>query len=471
MGLGRIYIYGDGKIMRELIDRVIDRVPDYKTFFTVDELNQMSYDLAEKHSDIVETFEFGNSKEGEKIIGLKIGKGSKNALVFGLPHPNEPIGTMTIDHLINQLVEDEEFRNSLDYTWYIIKAWDVDGARKNEGWYKGPYNLYNYARNFYRPAGFLQVDWTFPIEYKNLKFNKPIPETKAMMDLIDEIKPTFIYSLHNAGFGGAYWYISKEVKEVFDDFIKAANKQNIPVHYGEPEAPYCEEFAPAIYKELKISDEYDYLEKYGNEHPEKEIEVGTCSADYAGTRYDSCTLVTELPYFYDKRIDDKSESDITRKEAIKNSIEYSESLDKYLIESMKISKPYLAENNVYKLALEAFTDLEEVHSATLKMIEEDEKYNKTATVAEKFDNSLVTKFYSMLSLGLIIRMNEEEMKKLDKNSEAYKILEGEFKKSEIKLKELSEYLEENMDYSVVPIKRLVSVQLECGLALAYNLDK
>ena len=63
------------------------------------------------------------------------------------------------------------------------------------------------------------------------------------MDLIDEIKPTFIYSLHNAGFGGAYWYISKEVREVFDDFIKAANKQNIPVHYGEPEAPYCEEFA------------------------------------------------------------------------------------------------------------------------------------------------------------------------------------------------------------------------------------
>ncbi|MDU5362842.1 MAG: zinc carboxypeptidase, partial [Finegoldia magna] len=74
-------------------------------------------------------------------------------------------------------------------------------------------------------------------------------------------------------------------------------------------------------------------------------------------------------------------------------------------------------------------------------------------------------------LGLIIRMNEEEMKKLEKDSEAYKILEEELKKSEVKLKELSEYLEEKMDYSVVPIKRLVSVQLECGLALAYNLDK
>lgn len=94
---------------------------------------------------------------------------------------------------------------------------------------------------------------------------------------------------------------------------------------------------------------------------------------------------------------------------------------------MKVSGPYLAEDNVYKLALEAFTDLGEVHAATLKMIEEDDKFNKIATVAEKFDNSLVTKFYSMLSLGLIIRMNEEEMKKLEKDSEAYKILEEELK--------------------------------------------
>lgn len=141
--------------------------------------------------------------------------------------------------------------------------------------------------------------------------NDPVPETRAMMQLIDEIQPTFIYSLHNAGFGGAYWYISTEEKEVFDGFIKAAEKQNIPVHYGEPEAPYCEGLAPAIYRELKISDEYDYLEKYGSENPEKEIKVGTCSADYAGSRYNSCTLVTELPYFYDQRIDDLSDSDIT----------------------------------------------------------------------------------------------------------------------------------------------------------------
>ena len=71
-----------------------------------------------------------------------------------------------------------------------------------KGGFKGPYTPLNYALNFYRPAGFQQVEWTFPIKYKTLDNNDPIPETKALMKIIEEEKPIFIYSLHNAGFGG-----------------------------------------------------------------------------------------------------------------------------------------------------------------------------------------------------------------------------------------------------------------------------
>ena len=35
-----------------------------------------------------------------------------------------------------------------------------------------------------------------------------------------------------------------------------------------------------------------------------------------------------------------------------------------------------------------------------------------------------------------------------------------------KHKELSEELEQNIDYQVVPIKKLVAIQLECGLLMA-----
>lgn len=137
------------KTIDKYIEEILSRIPDYDSFLTVDELNEKSYEVAKNYSDLVEIFDFGFTRNGEKIPGIKIGKGSKNALVFGLPHPNEPIGTMTMETLINELVTNDELREYLDYTWYIVKAWDTDGTRLNENWFKGPYTIYNYARNFF----------------------------------------------------------------------------------------------------------------------------------------------------------------------------------------------------------------------------------------------------------------------------------------------------------------------------------
>ena len=57
-----------------------------------------------------------------------------------------------LEYFSKRLAEDEELRKELDYTWYIVKAWDADGLRLNEKWLKGPYTLYNYSRNFL-PSG------------------------------------------------------------------------------------------------------------------------------------------------------------------------------------------------------------------------------------------------------------------------------------------------------------------------------
>lgn len=52
-------------------------------------------------------------------------------------------------------------------------------------WLKGPYTISNYTRGFFRPAGDEMVEWTFPIDYKTLHFHDVMPETQAVMDLID----------------------------------------------------------------------------------------------------------------------------------------------------------------------------------------------------------------------------------------------------------------------------------------------
>ncbi|MFR9256203.1 MAG: hypothetical protein ACLVJ6_12280 [Merdibacter sp.] len=98
---------------------------------------------------------------------------------YGTPHPNEPIGSMMLDAFTRILAEDPALRAALDYTWYIIKSSDVDGMAKNEGWFKGPFTISQYQHNFFRPAFDQQVEWSFPIDYKQYHFMRPRPKHSA----------------------------------------------------------------------------------------------------------------------------------------------------------------------------------------------------------------------------------------------------------------------------------------------------
>lgn len=76
-----------------------------------------------------------------------------------------------------------------------------------------------------------------PVEYKRLKFNSPIPETKVLMELIDTLHPEFMFSLHNLGFGGAYWYMTKDMPELYPQFYEIVKEMGIPRKLGEAESP------------------------------------------------------------------------------------------------------------------------------------------------------------------------------------------------------------------------------------------
>lgn len=459
--------------MKEIYRKLLDSIPDYKTFLTIDEMNESSRNLAERYPDAVMLTEIGKSREGEPLLCLKIGEGSHTAIMFGCPHPNEPIGTMMLEYFTEQLAGNRELRESLDYTWYIVKVWDINGFRMNEKWLKGPYTLYNYSRNFFRPAGHKQVDWTFPVDYKELHFHAPLPETQAMMQLIDKVKPEFIYALHNAGFGGVYWYMTKPVPEAYAGMYAAAERQQIPVNLGEPEAPYLITFAPAIYANMGIAQDYDYLESYTDADMSKAINAGTCSADYAQKKWNSFTLLTELPYFYDRRIDDGSASDTLRRDAVLEKCGWSLESNETIRSILGISRDYLSEDNPFLMALDSFGD-DDLILAEKKMAETDPSYDKAASVAEAFDNRLISKFYKLLSYGMLVRANEYELEKLDgpeMETERGQALRRAFTEAEKAHSALAEYLEREIDYEVIPIRKLISIQLECGLIIVEYLKK
>jgi hypothetical protein len=229
-------------------------------------------------------------------------------LLVGVPHPNEPIGTLTIDFLTRLLCEDGELRNRLDLTVFAVPVADPDGLVLNEGWLKGTFSPLRYALGFYRPPHREQVEWSFPVDYKTLRFTTPAPETATVMRF---------YSLHNAGFCGVYFYVSRDRPALFQRLHALVAAQGLPLHRGEPEVPYLKTLAPAVYELFSIEDTYEYLARTLEEDPAVVIEAGTCADDWLKrVRADAFSLVCELPYYTAPALDDTSPADISRREAV-----------------------------------------------------------------------------------------------------------------------------------------------------------
>lgn len=445
-----------------MFDKVIEEVPEYKTFCTIDELKVSSEKLSQKYPSKVKIFRIGKSRKGEEIEALKIGKGEKTALLFGFPHPNEPIGSMALEYLSWRLVEDESL-DKLNFTWYIIKCIDPDGARLNEGWFKGPFNPFNYALNYYRPPGYQQIEWNFPIKYKTLVWDKPIPETRALMRIMEDAKPQFMYSLHNSGFGGVYFYVSSRCKPLYVKFQNLAKKEKLPLHLGEPEAPYMKKLAKAIFKMPTSVESYDFLKKHTKKDPAKIINCGTSSDDYARRVAGSFTLVCEMPYYYDPRIGDTSESDVIRREAVLYGLTLAEERYNFIKEKYSEVKAIVGKRKGKKPFIDAIEEslkrFPDYLAAQRHWAETDRKLRRKATVAEKFDSYVISRFYSLLSLGMLYRCVK------DTKNEAVE------KEVLQRITEWNEELENQLSYKVIPIRSLVRVQLGSALLTAEYIRK
>ena len=445
-----------------LIPDVIAGVPDYQAFLTVDELNESSRRLAVEYPETVSIRRAGTSRAGDEIPLLRIGNGSRVAFLFGCPHPNEPIGTMMLEYLTRRLAEDDVLRAALGYTWYVIKCIDPDGTRRNEGWFKGPFTPTHYALNFYRPASFEQTEWTFPIKYKTLDWTTPIPETKALMDVIREVRPDFMFSLHNSGFGGVYYYVSDECPPMYPVFARLARDQGLPLSLGEPEMPYARTLAPAIFAMPSTRDSYEYHAKYGTGDPAKAIPAGTSSFDYAREHGTRMTLVCEMPYFYDPRIDDTSSTGVPRRQVVLEAVARDREFHKSLSGLAASIGDRLTAPNPF------FVTLGQTIKLGPKNIEAKEAWAKRdpsmdlpATQAQVFDNLYVDRFYRSLSMGMVVRGLDLQIT-LTPDAELQRARDEAAREFE----KWTALLEKEMNYEVIPIKKLVAVQLGAALYMA-----
>jgi hypothetical protein len=443
--------------------RIIDDVPDYKDFLTVDELKENTRQLAERFPDVVELLPIGKSRRGDSIEAIKIGDGPKKALLFAMPHPNEPIGSMMLECFSLRLAEDADLRESLVYTWYLVKCIDPDGTRLNEGWFKSPFSLENYARHYYRPPAYQQVAWTFPIDYKTLHFDAPIPETQALMGLIEQVQPDFMYSLHNSDFGGVYYFLWEAAPPLYDQFHKLVESQGLPLHMGESERPYEEQFASAIYRDSSISEEYDYLDEHSDTDPAEIISGGTLSFEYARRFCDPFTLICEMPYFYNAAINDASPSDMLRRDALLQAIDESRASVEFLYKLYHAVKGELTVPSPFRDAIEEYLRTSDEELAVEEQwVRTNSETAVTATVAEKFDSLVIHKYYRLTMLSMFLRMLDAQI--TGRGASPTLISTREVAREDFETRAVA--LEAEIDYSVIPIQKLVRVQLGSALLAA-----
>lgn len=451
------------------IERILEKVPDYKAFLTVDEMDALVRQRAAAHPDAIELRTIGVSRAGHPILCTKIGAGPKNALCFACPHPNEPIGAMTVLTMADLFLQDAALLAETGFTWYLIHCIDPDGARLNEGWFKGPFDLRHYAKDYYRPAGREQVEWTFPIHYKNLHFDRPIPETKALMDLICEIRPAFAFSLHNSCFGGVYWYSTDSDPAFCARLEEAAARQGLPLHLGEPETAYAVKYSAGVHSMMSMEKHVDYMEQYGGKQDYSSVECGTCSADYINSVCDCLTLMAELPYFYDERSADTTPVTATRRALMLESTALSRQYYSFVKSHYARIEGLLSPENPF-IGLVAGDAKQDplVYDARENWALRPE-FDRPATVAEKLDNLYLNRYYEWLIGGLLRRACLYE---LDRNpdEQCRRVLTEVAAEVEAELERRIAYVEEHIHYQVVPIKKLVSVQLESALVAADHVN-
>jgi len=455
-----------------VINRVMSEVPEYTEFMKVDELYESNFKLAQEYKDIVEILEIGTSRSSDPIYALKVGDGENIVLAFAFPHPNEPVGSLTLEFLSWKLAKDRDLLKSTESTFLIVKVADVFGARLNEGWFKGPFDMKKYALNYYRPPGYKQVEWTFPVEYKEFKWNKPIEETKALMKLIDEYKPDVIYSLHNAGFTGVYYYLSRPLPKVHKKLKDFPRKLNVPIHLGEPEAPYMSKLDDAIFKMPGFKDSYDFLEEHlKDKKPSEVIKYGGSSYDYA-LRYKPNVLevVCEVPYLYDWLLENTKPTGVLRRDVILYSLNKQRELLDLSCHYIEKLQPYTDYENPFFESICEFTKLSRDYiKAEEEWAKKDPSLMRAATVAEVFDSLTLGIYWSsILRLGLLYRAINYA---IDTNEEAKRVLRPLRDEVLKKIDELISVFKKVSKYEVVPIKKLVQIQLYAILTTLSHTEK
>ena len=278
------------------VPTIVQAVGGFDHFWSVDKLDALVESL--RGDAEFEIRQAGASENGHPIHHVRFGAGSVRALLVGFPDANEPIGGLTVSSLLRLLAARHPSLIGVDVEWHVVPCIDPDGAALNEGWTQRPFEINHYMRNFHRPAARDQIDCSFPIQYKRLKFNAPVTETQVLMNIIERVRPDFYYALHNnSGAMGVWLLTSRNIGQPYHQQLhRLLAEFGMPVQISAPFGGQLDRFDEGIYENVSTRKLYDILARHVPA-PEEVMQSGARSFDYvAEANPHALSFVSELPY-------------------------------------------------------------------------------------------------------------------------------------------------------------------------------
>ncbi|KPH99274.1 peptidase M14 carboxypeptidase A [Actinobacteria bacterium OK074] len=209
----------------------------------MDELGARAAALVARHPRAARLRRVGTSRAGAPLLLLSVGHGERQALVVAGPHANEPVGGATALRLAERVLTDRHLTEDADATWNLLLCLDPDGARRNEGWLAGPYTLGHYFRHFFRPGFLEQPEW-LPDGARGTV----LPETRALLDVQDELRPFFQGSLHGVDVGGGFVELTRDLPGLAPRLAQTAARLGVPRELGPYDTLYWPVLGPAVYR-------------------------------------------------------------------------------------------------------------------------------------------------------------------------------------------------------------------------------
>jgi hypothetical protein len=208
---------------------------------------------------------------------LTVGQGPRNVLVVAGPHANEAaVGGATVLRLAGRLAADRERGDDDGTAWHFLLCIDPDGAALNEPWVSGPYTLRRHFEHFFRPCAAEQPEW---LPSKGFAQDAALPETRALLEVLDELRPVLQCSLHGIDVGGSFVQLTRNVPGVPERIGKSAAELDIPLESGSSDAFQWPSPGPGVYVMPATAAAGD----------------GAHSTWARASRYDGVTAIVEVP--------------------------------------------------------------------------------------------------------------------------------------------------------------------------------